>query len=171
MTTANVTSIDAIAGLRTALIEFRAGASDAVVQLMLEARRAVPWIEHDRAQYWPRQVQRATDALSEARLALQRCELTIDGDDSRSCYDERKALERANRRLHEAEAKVAAVRRWRVEIRKELEAFEVQAARVQQYLDSDFPRALAALERMAEALGQYVQTSGPPHTRAEGAAP
>jgi hypothetical protein len=98
MTSANLTSIDAIATLRAALIEFRAGASDALVQLTLEARRAGPWIEQDRAQYWPRQVQRASDALSEARLALQRCELSIDGDDSRSCYDERKALEKAKRR-------------------------------------------------------------------------
>ena len=157
---ANLTSIEAIANLKAALVEFSASASDALVQLGIEARRPEAWIEQDRAHYWPRQVQRASDAVSEARLALQRCELTIDGSE-RSCYDERKALEKAKRRLNEAEAKVAAVRRWRVEIRKEIEAFEVQAAKLQQYLESDFSRGLAALDRMADALARYVQTGGP----------
>ena len=123
------------------------------MQLELEARRPEEWIEHDRTRYWPRQVQQASDAVSEARLALQRCELTIDGDSGRSCYDERKALEKAKRRLNQADAKVQAVRRWRLQIRKEVEAFEVQAARLQQYLESDFARALAALDRMAGGPG------------------
>lgn len=168
MTTANLTSTDAVTALRGALVQFSATASDALVQLTLEARRPVAWIEHDRAQYWPRQVQRSSDAVSEAKLALQRCELTIDGDSGRSCYDERKALEKAKRRLQEAEDKVAAVKRWKVEIRKEIEAFEVQAAKLQQYLDSDLVRALAALDRMADALGQYVQQAGPASPPATG---
>jgi len=167
MTTANITSLDALAALKAALVQFSATAGDALVQLTLQARRPIEWIEHDRAQYWPRQVQRASDAVSEARLALQRCELTIDGDSGRSCYDERKELEKAKRRLQLAEEKVQAVRRWRVLIRKEIEEFEVQAARLQQYLDSDFTRSLAALDRMAAALDQYVQQGGP----AGGAAP
>ncbi|HEX5105603.1 MAG TPA: hypothetical protein VFV87_17410, partial [Pirellulaceae bacterium] len=95
--------------------------------------------------------------LNEARLALQRCELTIDEDHRRSCYDERKALERAKRRLHQCEDKVQAVRRWLPQIRKEVEEFEVQVARLKQFLESDFPQAAAALERMAAALDQYVQ--------------
>ena len=161
MTSANLTSTDALAAFKAALIQFATAASDAVVQLNLQARRPIEWIDHDRAQYWPRQVQRAADAVSEARLALQRCELTIDGDSGRSCYDERKALEKAKRRLQESEEKVQAVRRWRALIRKEIEEFEVQAARLQQYLDSDFTRSLAALDRMAAALDQYVQPGGP----------
>jgi chromosome segregation ATPase len=134
------------------------------MQLTMEARRPGDWIEHDRTQYWPRQVQRASDAVTEARLILQRCELTIDGSE-RFCYDERTILEKAQRRLHEAEAKVAAVKRWRVEIRKEIEAFEVQAAKLQQYLESDFTRGTAALDRMTAALDQYVQQSGSAVTR------
>jgi hypothetical protein len=160
MTSANLTSIDALAAFKAALVQFQAAASDAVIQLTLEARRPVAWIEHDRAQYWPRQVQRACDVVSEARLALQRCELTIDGESGKSCYDERKALDKAKRRLHECEDKVQAVKRWRVAIRKEIEEFEVQAAKLQHYLESDFTRSLATLARMAQALDQYVTQGG-----------
>lgn len=158
---ANITSTDAVQALKLALQQFEAGVRDGLIQLGLEARRPVEWIEHDRARYWPREVRKASDALSEARIALERCEVTISADDRRSCYDEKKALEKAKRRLRTAEEKVQAVKRWQSQIRKEVEEFEVQLARVTQYLDSDFPRAIAALERMSAALSQYVQSPGP----------
>ena len=41
------------------------------------------------------------------------CEVRISGEDARYCYDERKALEKAKRRLQLAEEKVQATRRWR----------------------------------------------------------
>ncbi len=154
---ANITSIDAVRDLKLALQEFDADIRDALTQLLLEVRRAVEWIEHDRAQYWPREVRKASDVVSEARIALQRAELTISPNDHRYCYDERKALQKAKQRLRTAEEKVQAVRRWRVRVKKEAQEFEVQMAKITQYLDADFPRAVAALERMARALEKYTQ--------------
>jgi hypothetical protein len=156
---ANITSIDAVAGLKAALVQFDAEVHDALVQLMLQARRSLDWIEHDRAQYWPREVRKATDVVSEAQLALRRCESTVSGERP-SCYDERKALEKAKRRLERAETAVAAVRRWRLEIRKELEAQEVQSAKLQHYLETDLVRGVASLARMSEALAQYAEAGG-----------
>ena len=159
---AHITSIEALRALKAALVQFDEEVHGGLVTLELEARRPREWIEHDRAQYWPREVRKASDALSEARLALQRCELTISGDDRRSCYDERKALERAKRRLHSCEEKVQAVRRWQPQIRKAIEEFEVELAKLQQYLESDFQRAAGALDRMAEALDRYVRPGPAP---------
>jgi exonuclease VII large subunit len=160
-TAANVTSIDAVRSLKAALGQFQEGARSALEQLSLEARRSVEWIEHDRTLYWPREVRKASDRLSEARIALERCELTINAEDRRACYDERKALERAKRRLELTEAKVAAVRRWKFQIHKGVEEFEVQVERLRSYLDHDLSQALAALERMAQALDRYVDQTGP----------
>ncbi|MFN0019836.1 MAG: hypothetical protein ACKVP0_16385 [Pirellulaceae bacterium] len=153
---ANITSIEAIRAFTTALMAFEDGAEDAAVQLEIEARRSVTWID-ELAMYWPKEVRKASDAQSEARLALERCELTISGEQGRSCYDERKALEKAKRRLRLAEEKVQAVRRWKVQIRKEVEEFQVQIAKLRQYLESDLVRSIASLKRMSEALDQYVQ--------------
>lgn len=158
---ANLSSIDAVRSLRTALQQFAAEATSALTHLQIEARRPVEWIEHDRTLYWPREVQKASDAVSEARIALQRCELTIDANDRRSCYDERKTLEKAKRRLLLAEEKVRLVRKWRLQISKEVEQFEVQAAQLQRYLDSDLLRATTVLSRMAESLDAYVGMSAP----------
>ena len=154
---ANLTSIEALRGLAAALVQFDAKVQDAIIQLNLAARRPVEWIEHDRSQYWPREVRKAIDAVSEARLTLARASSTVDPNDHRSCYDERKQLEKAKRRLELAESKVAAVRRWKIELRKEVEELEVQSAKLQHYLETDLSRAIAALARMADAVDRYVQ--------------
>jgi hypothetical protein len=157
---ANITSIEALRMLKAALVQFDEEVHAGIVALELEARRPVEWVEHDRRQYWPREVRKASDVVSEARLALQRCELTISGEDNRSCYDERKALQKAKKRLEKCEEKVRAVRQWTPKIRKEVEEFEVQTAKLLQYLESQFVQAPAALERMAAALDRYVEQRG-----------
>ena len=158
---ANVANIEAVRATRQALRQFADDVNNALVTLDLEARRPIEWIEHDRTQYWPREVRKASDWVSEARLALQRCELTIDSDHRKTCYDERKQLEKAKRRLYLSEDKVRAVKRWRLEVRKEVEEFQVQVAKLQRYLETDFERALAVLDRMAQALDRYVQVQAP----------
>jgi chromosome segregation ATPase len=176
-TSANITSIEAVSRLKGVLAQFGSEVNDALVALELEVRRPVDWIENDRSRYWPDQVQKASNEVSEARLALQKGELTIDGSDARYCYEERKALEKAKRRLHLAEEKVQAVKRWKMRIRKEVEEFQVQIAKLRGYLDSDLVRAMAALGRMSAALDRYTQQSasaGPPSAavqQSEGAPP
>lgn len=165
---ANITSIDAIRAFTAALRAFEDGADDAAVQMELETRRPVAWID-ELSMYWPKEVRKASDAVSEARIALEKCELTISGDERRSCYDERKALEKAKRRLQTAEEKVLAVRRWKVQIRKEVEEFEVQITKLRQYLEGDLIRSIALLQRMTAALDQYAQPSTG-NTASEGSA-
>lgn len=157
---ASVHSIDAIRRLKIALEQFAHHVGETLVTLELESRRPMEWIENDRARYWPRELRKASDRVSEARIALERCQLTAEPGEHRSCYDERKALEKAKRRLELCEAKIPIVQRWRGKLRKEIEEFKVQVARLNGYLEADVPRALAALERMAVALEQYAQSGG-----------
>ena len=158
---ANLTDVDAVRMLREALAAFRHAVGDALVALELEGRRPIEWIDSDRPRYWPAQVQKASNDLAEARLALQQCELTIDGEETRYCYDERTAFEKAKRRMELCEEKVRAVKRWRVRVHKEVEEFQVQLAKMQSYLDHDLENALSALVRMAAALEKYVHTTAP----------
>jgi len=159
---ANVANIAAVRAVRQALRLFVEEVNSALITLDLEARRPIEWIEHDRTQYWPREMRKASDWVSEARLALQRCELTIDVDHRKTCYDEKKQLEKAKRRLHLSEDKIRAVKRWRLEVRKEVEEFQVQVAKLQRYLETDFERAIAQLDRMAQSLEKYIEVSAPP---------
>src|SRR5207237_456090 len=130
MTTAKITSLDALRNFKVALLRFAAEVEAALVTLELEARRPMEWIEGDRARYWPQQVRKASDAVSEARLALERCQVRISSEDTKSCYDERKALDKAKRRLQLAEEKTQAVKRWRFEMHKAGADFHVQIAKL-----------------------------------------
>ncbi len=165
---ANLTNVAAVRTLHEALAAFRHGVGDALTALDLEGRRPLDWIENDRTRYWPGQVQKASNELSEARLALQKCELTIDGDDTRFCYLERKLLEKAKRRLRLCEEKVQAVKRWRMKIRKEVQEFQVQIAKLKGYLDTDLVNAMASLSRMTAALDKYAQSAQPAGSKPEG---
>ena len=161
MTTANVNSIDAPRQFRAALVRFVAEVEAALVTLDLEAHRSIEWIEGDRPRYWRQEARKASEAVGEARVALERCQVRISGEDTKYCYDERKALEKAKRRLQMAEEKVQAVRRWRVELHKAVEDLQVQLARAKHYLETDMTKAIAALDRIAAALDRYAEQSTP----------
>lgn len=167
--TANLSSIDALRTLKAALARFQTDVEAALVALELESRRPLEWIEHDRSRYWPAQMRQASDDVNSARINLERCEIAIRPDDRRSCYDEKKAFAKAKERLRLTEHKVQVVRHWRMKIRKEVEEFLVQVSKLRWYMESDFLRATAQLERMAEALDRYVQTT--PAPPAGGSAP
>ena len=155
---ANVTSIEAIQAMRVALRKFEAGARDGLEMLVLEVRRAVDWIENDRRRYWPAQVRRASERLVEARNELDRCQLTYGSEESPSCYDQQQAFDRAKRRLRWCEEKVKVTNRWARVIQHEVGEFEGQVAQLNNVLDNDVPRAVAALERMVRALDRYATT-------------
>lgn len=160
---ANVNSLDALRQFRVALVRFAADVEEALVTLELEARRPLEWIEDNRPRYWRQQAHKASDRVNEARVALERCQVRINSEDPKYCYDERKALEKAKRRLQLAEEKIQAVRRWRIEMLKATEELHSQLAKARHYLESDLVKGVAALDRMSAALDRYVeQTAQPP---------
>jgi len=160
-TAAKITSTDAVRFFKVALQEYEADLRDAITQLLLELRRAVDWLEHDRARYWPQEVRNASDALVQARSDLSRAEMSIGADDKRSAYEKRLAFEAAKRRLRRAEQKVRVIRKWRVELRQRADEFEGRLGRLTNFLDADVPRGIASLERMAAALDKYTEKVAP----------
>lgn len=158
---ARVFSIEVLRAQQANLLRFTAEVEAALVAMELQGRRPVEWVITDRGSYWPREVRRAQDAICEARVALERCELSSRADERRYCYDERKALEAAKRRLRYAEEQVHRTRLWRIRIQKAADQFQAQIARLRDYLDNELPRAVAELDRMAGALERYVQVSPP----------
>lgn len=159
---ANLHSIEALRAFKEALQAFESSVQDALVSLELEARRPVEWIENDRSRYWPREERKAADGVIEARLGLERCEQTTSADTPRYCYDERKLLEKAKRRWRLTEEKVQAVKRWRQQIRKDVQEFQVQISKLKRFMETDFLGTIVSLERMSEALDRYVQRPAAP---------
>ena len=158
---AQVTSIDSVRMLRAGVLQFEAHARDAVSMLQMEVRRAVDWLEDDRRRYWSHQAKKASERVTQARNDLERAELTYGSEESPPCTEQKKVLAQAKRRQRLCEEKVKAVRRWVRVVRAELTEFDGQMARMNNYLDTDIPRAAAALERMLRALDKYAQSTQP----------
>jgi hypothetical protein len=158
----HLTSIDVLRSFMAALRKFEQEVLSALDTLEMEGRRPADWVEHNRAHYWPAEEKRASHALSESRVALQKAEMAGSSSEQRFCYDERKALEKAKKRLRTAEEKSQAVRRWRSRIFKEVDEFLGQLTRMREFMGSDFQQGLVALERMASALERYTELKQSP---------
>lgn len=158
---AKITSTDAVRHFKVAMEKYEADVRQIITELVLEVRRAVDWVEHDRMAYWPREVRTASDRLVEARHALERCEMAIRAEDKKHCYEQRLALDAAKRRLRYAEEKVRRARHWRVAVKQEVDDFLGEMAKMTNFLDAEIPRAVAALVRMADALDRYTGTHRP----------
>lgn len=152
---ANVKSIEHIRGLRTAMIKFEEASRDAITLLALEVRRAIDWIENDRRRYWPAQIKKASQQLAERRAELERCEMRFGSEEAPSCYEQKKAYQRARERLRYCEDQVRVTRRWIRTVRQELTEYEGQMAQMTTCIDSDLPRAIAVLAKMLGALEKY----------------
>ena len=168
---ARIQSIDAVGLLASALRRFAEESSTALIDLDLELNRALQWIREDRRDYWADQVRRAWEKIDQARMELDRCLMMAVGDQRPSCYEERKAVERAKRRLRLAEEKVEAVRRWTHTADRETLQFRVASGQLSGWLQADFPQAIASLGRMTNALESYVAGAGPAGASPPEAAP
>lgn len=159
---AKVTSTDAVDRLTAALHTFREEAAAALDNLELEIRRAVRWLKHDQKEYWNQQVRRGWNQVAEARANLEHamtCRKT--SDYTPACREEKLELEKAKRRLRQAEEKVETVRHWSREVEHELTEYRGSINQVAGWIQADYPRAVAALKRMSAALESYLAVQSP----------
>jgi hypothetical protein len=163
---ARVKSIDALDVIASALKTFRADSISALDDLDIELHRALEWIHHDRTDYWKREVRRAEDQVTEAKLQLKQAQTARRMDDYRpDCVDEQRALERAKQRLKVAEQKVKAVQLCAHQIDRAVSACQQARTQFVIWLDADVPKGIAALKRMSGSLETYVALQVPvdPH--------
>jgi len=158
---AKVFSIDALARLSAGLAKFRAEGAGAVEDLEAELRRALEWIHHDRKEYWTQELRRAQEALLQARLARQQA-MTMRriADRDPSCVDEKRAVERARRRVEIAQRKLEAVRHWTIALDRAADDFRRCCSQFSTWLDVDLSRAISTLNEMSESLVNYISLKG-----------
>jgi hypothetical protein len=160
---ARLKSIDAVEEMATAMRSFRDLASAALDDLEMELRRAEEWIGHDRKEYWAREVRAGWQRVSAAQVQLQQAKTSRRvGANDPSCIDEKKVLRRVQEQLEIAQEKVKTVAKWSEEIERAIREYRGCRTRLAGWLDSDFPRAQAALARIGESLEAYLRLAPPP---------
>ena len=157
----NVTSIASLRRFQAALAEYAEVVQDVLANLQLESQRTVDWVQHDQMAYWPNQVRLAGEALNEALNVLELKQLTLDGRDAPSCTEEKMTVQRWRRRLRYAEQQVGRTRQLGPLVQHHADEYRGVLAKLAQVTDTDLPRAVAALERMAAALEKYAVSAAP----------
>ena len=79
-----------------------------------------------------------------------------------SCIEEKKALERAKRRLQEAETKVEAIAHWVVAVEKAVNEYRGSRSQFGNWLEVDFPKAVAVagMHRVRDKLRPHRDAGG-----------
>jgi hypothetical protein len=159
---ADVKSIDTLAFVKTAFAAFAHESGQALAEVEIQGQRAVEYICVDRAAYWKAEIRRMSDLVNKAIKDLEHCRTFKKvGDNTPSCIEEKKALDKARQRLARAEQKAEAVRRWTPVVQQQFREACVRLVRFREVIDVDCPRAMAQLERMLKALDAYRQVTGP----------
>jgi hypothetical protein len=171
---ARLTRIDAVQEMAVAIDTFRNEAAATLDGLDMEIRRALEWIHGDRQDHWNHEVRRGWERITEARIQLQQAQtMRRVADHEPACIDEKKALARAKTKLEVAQEKVEAVRHCAQAIDHQVDEYRGSRTPLSSWLETEAPKALAALHRMMDHLEDYLalQASGSRAPTAENVAP
>lgn len=149
---ANVTSIEALEDFRTALLRYRDRAVQALDDVGGEVKRTRDWLAYDRRMFWEGEVKRGQRRLEQAEAELMTSRFSALKDDHSV---QQLAVKKARRLLEEAEGKLRAVRKWCRDFDGVVEPAARPLEALRERLSHDFPKAVASLESMIQALADY----------------
>ena len=153
-----VADIETIERFRAQLIQAAETFGLALEEAEGDIERTVAWLESDRPDTWRKQIRKAQDKVVECKSALYRKkEIKATPEARPSVVDERKALERAQRRLAFCEEKLRNTKRWSTELPRQAVVFKGALSGMHVMLDRDVPRINAMLKRMTEHLEEYLR--------------
>ncbi len=152
---ANIRSIESLREFEAKLVQFYDVATRSASNMQQQSQRMMQWLELDRPGFWKRQIELGHQRVAEARTRLTQCKMRRTGDFRPSCYDEKKALEKAKRDLEFARRQIQVVKQWTVKARHDVEEFTGRQAQLTRMLEGDVPRMCALLKRLVQKLERY----------------
>ncbi len=167
---AQVTSIEAIEALRSDLIVYLGKARAAVEDISSEVPRARNWLESACYPQWEREMRARKYKLEEAQNELFTARLSTLSRSASPVLI--MAVQRAERAVREAEAKIKVIKKWDRELENQAEPMVKQIDMLQGFLTSEMPGAVAYLTQIIKTLEAYADaqpTPGAPRNGGEGA--
>ena len=159
-TSARVTSVQAIADFKVALLGFCQEAKEVLASVEMEIRRTMDWVERDQLPYWQREIRNRHEEVAQAKADLFRKQLTRISGQNPDYLEERKALRIANFRLEEAEDKVQTCRSWASrQLAHAVNEYEGPARQLAGMVEGDPPRMVIYLDRIITSLQAYLDES------------
>ena len=163
MSSANVSSLDVLRHLRSALIGFGEECGQSIVGLDMELRRGLQFLLDEQPKFWNGEERRLHDRVLEARQELSRARgMGLKGE-TPSCSEQKHALERAIAQLRHAEDKAKVTKHWGRIIEHEAREFQGRSNQLSSMLEGELPKAIALLDRAIAALEGYLSVSPGAH--------
>jgi hypothetical protein len=153
---ARVTSIEALKEFRGSLSRFGHDAKEAVSATELEIQRMSDWLE-GQLKHWQKEVRVRQEQVARAKAELMQRQYGKRDGYGAGTTDQEIALEKALRRLQEAEAKVEKTRQWNNLLPRAVAEYQGPARQLMGMLDADLPRGIAILDQKIDALDAYMQ--------------
>ena len=161
---ANVTSVEVLESFRASLIVYASKARPTLEEISAEVIRTRLWIQNDRRLYWEGQVRRRTQKLQDAQQAVFSAELS---NLRETTVAEKTAVNKAQRSLDEAEAKLQVVKKWDREFGNRIEPLAKQLERLHTFLANDLPQAVTYLTQSVKTLEAYTGIIAPTMSASE----
>lgn len=159
---ASITNVDELVRFRAAVVKALDELRLAAAEADTEIGRTRGWVERDQVTYWRGQIRKAQEAVVMCKSALFRKQMVTSSKDQKpSVVDEKKALERAQARLGLCEQKLAATKRWAIELPREEILFKSGMAPLGAMVERDLPHALSILAQMIQHLDAYLRLEAP----------
>jgi hypothetical protein len=158
---ANVRSLQAIRDFKVAMANFGDDGRNALSSVEMEIRRTRDWLQREQYSYWQTQVKRRTEEVSIARTELHRRRISQQGSDSVSDTEQKENLRLAQRRLDEAERKVALIKKWIPVLDNAIAEYHSAAQPLGDRLTGTFVSSIALLERMVVSIESYLTLAAP----------
>jgi hypothetical protein len=163
---AQVTSVEAIAAFRSSLIVYLAKARGAIDEISGDVLRARRWLEDDRQRHWKQELRLRERKLEEARNELSTARLSSLKTGSSV---QLVAVQRAERAVREAEAKLILIKKWDRDLENKSEPLLKQTNHLHNFLTTEMPGAVAQLTQIVALLEAYADVNpAPGGQRAEG---
>lgn len=153
-----VTSIDALEAFRANLIIFLNKAHNSVDEVGDEIRRTRQWLQNDQRLHWEGEVRRRQKVLNEAKQVLLSARMS---GLKNSTSEQEAAVSKAKRAFHEAEEKLANVKRWARNYDNCVDPLAKGLDGLRYALDHDLPKALAYVVQAQRTLESYAETRPP----------
>ena len=149
---AQITSVEAIESFRANLIVFLGQARPVLEEVSNEMIRARQWLQGEQRAFWQQELRLRARKLEEAKQELFTATLSKFQDSTALRLME---VQRAQRAIAEAEAKLGVLKKWDRELENRAAPLLKQTEQLQGFLATDMARAVAYLDQALKALDAY----------------
>jgi hypothetical protein len=150
---ARISSIEAIESFRAKLIVFLGQMRPVLEEAGNELSRTQSWLQNDQRRHWETELRRRERKLEEAKQELFNA--TMSQLQSGTTALQHMAVQREQRAVREAEAKLGILKKWTSELDNRAAPLKKQIEQLQGFLVTDLTRGVAYLDQILRTLDAY----------------